>query len=1053
MNKHIQLHFLSPRLIIRWAGIITCGMLLFLTCVSGSAFGQDRFTVSGKVTDSSTGEALPGVNIIVKNTSTGTATNADGQYVLNVSSSTDTLVFSFIGYFEQTVPVNGQSVINVKLQSKTLSGQELVVTAFGVQKQSRSLGYAVTQVSSEDLSTVKQTNVVNSLAGRVPGLVITQSTGGPGSGTRIVIRGNNSLTGNNQPLYVVDGIPVDNSGFGSAAGSGTGEYARSDYGTGISDINPDDIASVSVLKGPNAAALYGSRASNGVIIITTKKGRPNQGLGVTYSSNFTMENPLVLPKFQNQYGQGSEGNTYTDLANLKNNGGSWGAPMDGSQQLSWTGKTAPYVAQPNNVKDFFRTGGTMINTIALDGGTDKATVRLSYTNTQYNSIIPNSNLSKQNFDLRATANLTNKLSMDSKVTYFYQKTKNRVDQGTEGIMAYLYPVPRNLVIGDLKNYQNPADLSVNTWSSSGGNPYWIVDHDIDQDYRNRVLGFLKVNYEFTPYLSAFVRVGTDQVSQKIETVNQPGHWFWQTGRFNYGTTKTGETNADFLFTFNKALTSMFHANVLAGGNYRLSTYEAQSVYGENFKIPTKPIVAGANIVTPSYTPTQMKRVTSLYGSAEFSYNEMVYLDLTARNDWSSTLPKNNWSYFYPSASLSFLANDIVDPNHSILDFWKLRGSWARVGNDTDPYQLTNAFDLTSTSGSYLGLPILTRPSILYNLNLKPEQITSTEVGTEVRLLRNRLHADVSLYRIITNNLIMNVPVSQSTGYSQFHTNVGQISNKGIEISMGGMPIVTSEFNWDLTVNFAHNQNKLDYLIKGLDNFIFTTTNSGTVTVQATAGGGYGDIMGTTWLRSPDGQIVVDANGRPLATSDKVWLGNYQPNWTGGLFNTFSYKNLNLRVLIDARFGGQLYSGTDAALDGAGVSTRSLQYRKDGIVVQGVVNAGTAEAPNYVPNTKKITAEQYWGAYSGIASNYVFDQTNIRMREVSLTYSLPQRILRTTPLRNVTIGLVGRNLFFFYKKMDNFDPESSFSTSNFAQGVLYYNLPTTRQIGLDINVKF
>ena len=1051
MNKHIRLHFLFPRTMLRWIGNISCSMLLFLTCAYGSAFGQS--TVTGKVTDMTSGEALPGVNIIVKGTSIGTATSADGMYTLNVPADADTLVFSYIGYLAQNIAISGRTEINVRLQSSAISGQELVVTAFGVQREKRSLGYAVSEVGSQDLSTFKQTNVVNSLAGRVPGLVITESTGGVGSGTRVIIRGNNSLTGNNQPLYVVDGVPVDNSGFGSAAGSGTGEYARNDYGTGISDINSDDIESISVLKGPNAAALYGSRASNGVVLITTKKGRANQGLGVSYSSNFTMENPMILPKYQNEYGQGAQGNTYTDLANLKNHGGSWGAKLDGSNQLYFNGETVPYVAQPNNVKDFFRTGGSMINTIALDGGTEKATVRFSYTNTQVNAIVPNSNLTKHNFNLRGFANLTDRLSVDSKVTYFYQKAKNRVEQGTEGIMAYLYTMPRNLTVSDLKDYQNPADLSANSWTTSGGNPYWIVNHDINQDYRDRVDGFVKATYKFTSYLSGFVRVGTDQVSQKIETVNQPGHWFWNTGRFDYGTTKTGETNSDFLLTFNKEVNSMFHTNIMVGGNYRYSTYEAQSVYGENFKIPTKPIVSGAVITTPSYTPTQTKRVTSLYGSAEFSYASMVYLNLTARNDWSSTLPQNNWSYFYPSVSLSFLINDFVNPSHSFLDLWKIRGSWAKVGNDTDPYQLTNAFNLTSTSGSYLGLPILTRPDVLYDVNLKPEQIKSTEIGTEARFFGNRLHADLSLYRIITNDLIMNVPVAQSTGYSQFHTNVGQISNKGIEIAVGGMPVQTPNFSWDLTVNFAHNENKLDNLIEGLDNFIFTTTNSGTVTVQATAGGGYGDIMGTTWQRTPDGKIIVDANGRPLATSDKVFLGNYQPDWTGGLSNSLSYKNLSLRFLVDARIGGQLYSGTDAGLDGSGVSARTLKYRADGITVDGVVNTGTSEAPNYVKNTNHITGEEYWGAYSGIASNYIYDQTNIRLREASLNYTLPQKLLRNTPLRAATVGIVGRNLFFIYKKSPNFDPESSFSTSNFAQGVLYYNLPTTRQIGLNIDLKF
>ena len=1008
-------------------------------------------TVSGTVKDAASGEPIPGATVLVKGSSNGTTTDMDGNYRLQVSETDGILVFSFIGYANVEATVGSRSVVNVDMTEDVTELGEVVVTAFGIEKDKKALGYAVTGVESEDLSTVKQSNVVNSLAGRVPGLVITQSTGGIGSGSRVVIRGNNSLTGNNQPLYVVDGVPVDNSGFGSAGGDDPANYERVDYGTGISDLNPDDIESMSILKGPNAAALYGSRAANGVIMITTKKGRTNKGLGVTYSSNFTWENPLLLPKYQNEYGQGSNGNTYTVLSELKSSGAGWGPKLDGSNQLYWNGETKPYTAQPDNVADFFETGFNAINTVAIDGGNENASARFSYSNSSFNSIVPNSNLQKNNFNLRATAKASERLSFDSRVTYFHQETQNRISQGTEGMMANVYTMPRNLILNDLKDYRT-EELGVNTWSASGGNPYWTLYNDRNQDYRDRFSGFIKATVELTDDLSVFGRVGSDQVTQKTERVEQPGHWFYQSGRLNFNTYKTGETNADFLFMYNKEV-SKVGVSVNAGGNYRMNTYEQQGVSGENFKIPTKPIVESASILSPSYTPTQTKKVTSLYASAEFSYDNFVYLNLSARNDWSSALPVSNNSYFYPSASLSVLIDRFVDPNASFLDYWKIRTSWAQVGNDTDPFQLNTPYYLESPSNSYLGLPVLYRSAIEYDPDLKPEQTASFEVGTDFSALGNRLYADVSYYSISSTDLILTVGVQDATGFDQYHTNVGEITNQGVELMFGGTVIKSSDFSWDISANFARNRNKLVSLLEGAEDFTFTTTNAGTVNVRATVGGGYGDIYGYTYERDDAGNIVTGADGVPMRNSDYTLLGNYQPDWTGGLSNNLKYKNLSLRLLVDARIGGEVFSGTDAALDGSGLSEKTLEYREGGVVVAGVTNTGTSEAPVYSTNEANITAQQYWGNYSSIPENYIFDQTNIRLREASLNFRLPKSLISATPFQDITVGVIGRNLFFLYKKMDNFDPESSYSTSNFAQGVLFYNLPTTRQYGINLNIKF
>jgi len=1027
-------------------------LLIFLLLYACGLYAQH--TVTGKITSAEDGSALPGASIVVKGTTQGAVTDVDGQYSINAPDQNDVLIFSFIGFQTEEINIDGRTVIDFSMILSTETLDEVVVTALGISKEKKALGYAVTEVSGADLNQVKESNVINQLSGRVAGVVITQSTSGPGSGSRVVIRGNNSLTGNNQPLYVVDGIPVDNSGFGSAAGSGTANYRRNDYGTGISDINSDDVETITVLKGPNAAALYGSRASNGVILITTKKGSGKKGIGVSLTSNLTFETPMILPQYQNEYGQGKDGNIPADWNEFyTSTGGSWGPRLDGSSQYYYTSEneTRPYVAQPDNVEDFFRTGSNFVNTIALDYGGTNSSVRFSYTNTHTNSILPNSDLKRHNFNLRTVASLSDKLSIDAKATYFKQEANQRPSLGTEGIMSYVYYIPRNVDIEDLKDYQND-DLSVKSYQKeSTGNPYWILQHDVNHDSRDRFMGFAKVNYEFTDYLKAFVRIGTDRVSQGIESIEQYGHWFYGTGRFSFSTRTTAETNADILLMFDKDFGN-FNVAVNAGANKMYQTYESYGISGEDFKIPTKPIVSGANIInTPGYTPLREKKIHSVYGSASLSYSRAVYLDVSGRNDWSSTLPKDNWSYFYPSVSLSFLINEIFGMQNNVLNFSKVRFSWAQVGNDTRPYLLDNAFNLRGTTASFLGLTILTRPGTYYE-PIRPEQATSLEGGLELSMLQNRLYADLSVYKINSEDLIMTIPVPAATGYSSFHTNVGKLTNTGLEVLVGGYPVKTNNFTWDISLNLARNKNELVELIEDLETFQFSSTNAGNVVVQATVGGEFGEIWGTEHKKTPAGDIVVDATGRPQASDEKVLLGNYQPDVSGGFWNKFSYQGFSLGVLVDFRIGGEVFSGTDSRLDASGVSKRSLENR-DGIVVDGMVNVGSAEEPDYQPNTLQITGQDYWGAMSGIASNYIYSQTNVRLRELTLVYTMPGSVLGSSFVKGFSVGLVGRNLFFIYKDIENFDPESSYSTSNFAQGMLWGNLPTTRSIGFNLNVTF
>jgi len=1018
-------------------------LLIFTMCFAllSSAIAQQ--TVTGTVIDED-GIGIPGVSIIQNGTSNGTITNLDGGYTLQVPSEA-TIVFSFVGMQAVKETVNGRSTIDVTMEDSQIGLEEVVVTALGISKEKKSLGYAVTEIGSDEISLVKDHNPANSLAGKVAGVVVTQGTGGPGGGSRVIIRGNNSITGNNQPLIVVDGVPIDASG----SNSGGSVYNSTISGGGITDINPDDIESITVLKGPNAAALYGSRAGNGVLLVTTKKGTRGKGLGVTVNSNITFDSPMILPEYQNEYGQGSQGNVPGNLTDLKNSSSSWGPKLDGSSQLYYTGENRPYVAQPDNFENFFETGAKYVNSLALDGGGEDYSVRFSYTNNMTQSMMPNSDLKSHNFNLRSLIDLSDKLKLDAKATYFTQLLNNRVSQGSEGVLSTIIGMPRNIDIEDLKVFQNPEEsLNSISFGSLGSNPYWMLQHDRNENTRERILGFAKATYEFNEYLSAFVRVGTDVTAIKSESVNQPGHHFYTSGRLSFSNSRTAETNADFLLMFKKDLNEDFNLAVNIGGNHSYRTYEGMSIYGEDFKIPTRATVANAVVQRPSYSPLSEKIINSTYGQLSLSYQNYMYLDVTGRNDWSSTLGEGNRSYFYPSVTGAVLVNEIFDPEEDLFNLLKVRASWANVGNDTSPYQLNSYYNLASDG--YLGLTQLSRPSVKFNDELKPENIASLEFGLEGSMFDNRMFFDFSYYSIKTTDQIYDVPVPASTGYSTFRENIGEMTNKGLELLVGGIPVSTDDFSWEVSANMSQNKNELVELTEELESHVLNTTNSGNVRIQATVGGGYGDIYGTVWRTNDAGQIVVDANGRPQSSTDKELLGNAQPDWIGGVTNTLTYKNFALRFLIDARIGGEIYSQTNASLVGSGSTFETLEFRENGITVDGVVLQAD---DTYSANTTKISAQDYWGAVSGIASENIYKQTNVRLREFVLSYKVPNSILANTFIKGANVGLVGRNLFFLYKEIDHVDPEASLGTGNSGMGILSNNLPTARSVGFNVNIKF
>lgn len=1010
----------------------------------------DDIDLSGKITDEN-GQGLPGASLFIKGSSKGTTTDINGNYKLAVPENS-ILVISFIGYVTEEVLVEKQNVMDLQMKVDASQLEEVVVTAFGVERSKKALGYAVQQVNGDDINTVKaSTSAISNLKGRVAGVNITESGSGPGAGVRVIIRGNNSLTQNNQPLFIVDGIPMDN----TSLNQGGSVYNSGNSGSGISDINADDIESMSVLKGPNAAALYGSRAANGVIMITTKKGTAGRGLNVGYSTSAVFSSPLMLPEYQNEYGQGSQGQISTDYDELRSRGGSWGGKLDGSNQLYWDGTSKPYTAQPDNVKNFFETGSNVVNTLVLSAGNEAVTTRFSYSNTNNQAMVPNSYLKRNNFNLRTTAKLSERLSIDTKATYISQFTKNRINQGTEGLLTGVFGIPRNAIVSDFEDFQDESTGLVRNVTDNGVNPYWLLNHDKSEETRNRLMGFAKATYKFNDWLSAFGRIGTDWTEIRGEGITNTGHWFVRDGSIGFSENSIQETNADFLFMVDKNLTEKIHLNVNLGGNHLKQRHASISTNGTDFRIPAVTTLGSAAVVTGSSGIPSERETNSLYGSAQLSYGGYVFLDVTGRNDWSSTLPAANRSFFYPSASLSVILSEFIDPDQVVMDMLKIRGSWAEVGKDAPARRLENGYNLKGSTNSYLGITTLTVPGTWNDVNIRPEFTKTFELGLEAVLFSNRLSLDFAYYDIKTTDLIDVVSTDNQqvnpNNYGQVHTNVGQISNKGFEIMLGGTPLRTADLSWDIAFNLSKNTNKLDEFLPDVDSRGWNSTNGGAIDTRATVGGEYGEIWGTRILRDDNGRMIVTAAGIPRATSEREKLGSFQPDFLSGLSNNLTYKNFSLRMLIDGRFGGQMYLGTEAAMDGAGVSPQSLQYREGGITVDGLIDNGD---DTFSENTNLITAQQYWGAMSGIGENYITDQTNVRMRELSITYNVPSSVLGNTFVKSASIGFIGRNLFFLHKGFDgNFDPEATLGTSNAGQGIMLYGMPTARSFGFNLNVKF
>ena len=1050
-------------------------LIILCSCFSAS-FAQ---TISGKVTSAEDGGALPGVNVVVKGTTTGTITDIEGTYSLSVEEGAETLVFSFIGLKTEEVPIDNRSAIDLTMTDDVAELSEVVVTAFGLEREKKALGYTVQEVGGEQLAEAKQANVVNNLSGRIAGVQVT-SNGGPGSGSNVVIRGQSSISGNNQPLYIIDGVPMEN--YQQPVNTSANDVNQ--YGGGPSEISPDNIKDISVLKGPNAAALYGSRAANGVILITTKDGSSANGIGVTFNSTAMFERPLVEPDLQNVYAGGTGYRTfYVDGRNGvdgNGNGGtagvdeSWGEPMDGRLRPQWwTGgeiidgkiynNVAPLLPQPDNFQDFFRTGTTVTNNIAIAGANDKGNFRLSIGRMDQNGIIANNDFHRNNFRLNAGYNFTDKLKINVSSEYIKSFSDNRrYQEGAEFIWTHRHTDWDK--IRDFETY-NPETVIqpigqyypyANWQYEYFFNTFYTQENWTYANNKDRLLGNIALNYQLTDHLSLMLRSGTDfWTDTREDIIAEKYARYYPNGSYREEVLSRQETNSDFLLTYDNQLTSDFSLTANFGGNNRVNSYKRNYTLLRDLAI--NKVYNLGNYASPPFTESRIEEyeVNSLFGSAQFGFKNYLFLDVTGRNDWSSTLPVDNNSFFYPSASLSAVITDMFDFQSNVLSFLKLRGSWAQVGNDTDPYRLQQLFN---SEGLWAGsTPAVSEDTEIANAELRPETTTGIELGTDIRLFNNRIGLDFTYYDQTTTDQILAVEISRATGYVYKLLNAGEIQNKGVELMLTATPLqLANGFTWDIMANWARNRSKVIELADGLDTYVLNTYH---VTSEARVGRPFGELIGTFFARDPEGNVIY-RDGQPVAGANEdgstvKTLGNIQPDWTGGISNTFRYKGLSLSALIDIKHGGEIFDRGTSVARRTGQLAETAIGREEGVIGVGVKNIGSAEAPEYVTNDVVVDAQAFMGNHHPRNINEVgiFDAGYVKLREVTFGYTLPGTLLeRTNFIESVKISIVGRNLAILHRNTPHIDPEGDRYGGNL-QGFVYGQLPSTRSVGFNLNITF
>ena len=1000
---------------------------------------KQNMTVRGIVKDRN-GEPIIGANILIRGTSTGVITDLNGQFSLEVPNDKAVLAVSYIGFKQQFVPINGKSNLNIVLASAIEELDEVVVTAMGIKREKKALGYAMQEIKTENFTANRSESVSNMLQGKIAGVQISQSGTGLGGSTRIVMRGLSSLSGNNQPLWVIDGVPINDNVAGAAD-----QWGGVDYSGGASEINPENIESISVLKGPNAAAMYGSRAQNGAIVIVTKKGKKNQPLQIEYNGSVNFSTIYDGYKLQNVYGQGSDGEFNP------NSFSSWGPKMEGQTVDNWRftrygddryGTTYSLLPQKSQMKDFYQTGVNYNNTLSLTAGGEFLSGRMSYTDSRNEGVTPSHKLIRQHLD--ANINFTNNkwLQVGMNVSYTRQKGVNRPEQGEYGIMNQFIRMPRSIRTADLVDPESWDGKPLN-WSGPSNelfNPYaYFHGGNGNRDRQNRLIGQINATVTFTDYLKLTGKVGLDWTNVDIRTV-RPFAFRTNSSQYDIIPRTFQEFNSDLMLNFNKTF-----GDYSIQANLGTAVYNAKSqnmtIHAGIFQIPRLVSLANGDARTITEGKS-VKEIQSVFGNVQFGFKNAIYLDFTARNDWSSTLPKQNWSYFYPSVNLSAVLSEIL-PLPEQFSFVKLRGSWAKVGNDTAAYQLESLF----ATGQILELVLGANKSSIYPLsNMRPESTQSYEGGLDLRMFGGRFGVDFTYYNSKTTDQILSISMIESSGYSTKKINAGKISSHGIELMLNGTIIDTKDWTWGVNLNWGTNTTKCVKLDPNVKRFTLGSIRIGSVVVEE--GGKFGDIVANKAYKRNEAGDIITKDGIPVLDRDKV-IGNMLPDWTGSVSTNLRWKDLSMNVLIDIRHGGDIVSVTDSYASQIGNSLRSLEGR-DGMVVKGI-DMDTGQ-----PNTTKITAQKFYqsvGGPEGVAEEFMYDASYVKLREIALGYNLPKQWIEKTPLKSVRISAYGRDLFFIHKNTPGFNPEGSFSRNDYAQAFEVSSIPPTRSFGLNLNVKF
>ena len=1055
-------------------------------------------TVRGIVTTEEDGEPVIGASVIVKGTALGTVTDVNGRFELSgLSPSATRLLISYISLMAKEVAIAPQ--VSVTLKSDTHLLDEVVVTALGISREKKALGYTAQEVKQDALVQGKDNNLLNSLSGKIAGVRITNTQGDVGS-SRIVIRGETSIAGENQPLFIVDGIPVDNSQL-NARSSGR------DFKNAIADLNPEDIKTLTVLKGPNAAALYGARAAHGAIVITTKGGDKRQkGIGITLHSSTQVSFVATLPEFQNLFGQGAGGRfSYVDGKGAGVNDGvdeSWGPRLDigllipqFDSPLDADGNrvATPWVSHPNNVRDYFRMGISTNNGISIARGDDKYQFRVGYNYEKQVSIVPDAGTNKTNISLNTDYHLAKWIVVGATANYIVYTAPSLPGSATPSgsnvrsnspMLQFLW-FGRQVDTNSLK-----ADYTRNWNSSYYDNPFWSTSYNTQSQERHRLIGDLHAEFRLTDGLNVRFRTSTDWYNDRRKSKVKWGSAGAGSpyGSYAEDAYTVKENNTEVLATYIKQLNKNWGIDALLGFNVRNKQYE------NNYQAAPRLAVADLYTLTNSRDPLTSSndfyrlRQYGLYGSIQLDYRRWAFLNITGRNDWSSTLPVDNNSYFYPSVTASVLLSEAFGWRSKAVNYLKIRGGWSQVGADANPYQLATVF---TSETAFNGNPLQSSSTIGMNPNLKPEKTSSIEAGFEAAFWDNRLYLDFTYYKTDSRNQILKLATTAASGYTSQVRNAGHIRNRGYEIQLGAVPIQTSKgFRWNLDLNYGANSSKV---VKLDDEGLITSYQlySSGIQILASVGEAYGTLFGTSYVRDANGNVVVDANGLPKISTTNKTLGKFTPDWTGGISNTFSYRSLSLSFLIDASVGGSIFSNTNktgkytgvlantlsgrdaehgglwyytdamgnnvrlpespsysVSSDGlyyAQVNGQSTRVYQDGIMVEGVTESGSK-------NEEVVSAEKYYHRIYSIAEANVYDASYVKLREVALSYRLPRLWTQKLHLQEASVTLTGRNLWTIYKSVPNIDPESALTTGN-AQGVEAYSLPTTRSFGVNLSVKF